>query len=75
MKYCVDCQFLVIDPKRTENDALEFAVCGHPAAQKHPKSDRFVSPVFDTPPEQKYASIFRAFGECGEDAKLFEPKP
>lgn len=72
--YCENCRFFQPGRIYEGQDALKFGHCRNPAAQEPPSHDRFVSEKLDLPPTYKYAGIFREYGACGPDAKLFEPR-
>lgn len=70
--YCSQCAYCVPSTVYiAEVEKMRYAKCHHPAASGTNKSDRFVSPLLDVPPEPFYCSTMRST-ECGEDAKLFE---
>ncbi len=71
--YCENCRFFQPDTIYPDQNALKFGKCGNPAAQEPPSIDRFISENLDLPPTYKYAGVFRAHGDCGPAAKLFEP--
>lgn len=68
-RYCNDCRFF--QPHELGD---RFGRCGNPAGAEKFEITRFVSAELDVDPPNKFATIMRAYGECGEDAKLFEPK-
>lgn len=73
--YCEDCRFFRPGRADAESiDALQFGHCGNVAAQEPLSHNRFVSGKLDLPPTYKYAGIFREFGACGPEGKLFEPR-
>lgn len=72
--YCENCRFFRPDKIQSTENAVKYGRCGNPAAIEPPGHERFISKTLDLPLEYKFAGIFRQYGDCGPDAKLFEPR-